>query len=273
MSIVDSTNELTLRIKTGLIVAIGIGALVYTHKNVVGIFVLFLAFIGTIEYTKMLSKEKKNRTIKLPKWFLPATSILMGLGVLFGELWLHTSLILSALCWTCYELVFSKKNQLLDFTSLGFGLFGMLWIVWSIMHVTLIKSIPEGSNLLLFLILVISFSDVAAYFGGKRFGKSLLAPTISPKKTWEGSLFGIIGGGLVGAIFGEHFLSMFWLKGLLLSMILAFIGQFSDLVESKIKRLCKVKDSGTILPGHGGVLDRVDGYLLAAPAFYYILKI
>ena len=162
----DSTNELTLRIKTGFIVATGIGALVYTPIFVVGIFVILLAFIGSLEFTEMLSKGNRNRIIKIPKWFLPGTSVLMGFGVLNGELWLHITLILSALCWTCFELVFTKKNKLLEFTSLGFGLFGMLWIVWSILHVALIKSIPEGSNLLLLLILVISLSDVAAYFGG-----------------------------------------------------------------------------------------------------------
>ena len=94
----DSTNELTLRIKTGFIVATGIGALVYTPIFVVGIFVILLAFIGSLEFTEMLSKGNRNRIIKIPKWFLPGTSVLMGFGVLNGELWLHITLILSALC-------------------------------------------------------------------------------------------------------------------------------------------------------------------------------
>ena len=273
MPSIESTSELALRLKTGAIVAIGIFALVFTPTILVGIFVLFLAMIGAHEFTQMLSKVKNDDAIILPEWFLPSTAFLMGLGVLFGESWLHTGLIISSLCWIFFELIFTKKNKLSNFTSMGFGLFGMLWAVWSIFHITLIKALPDGSNLLLFLILVISLSDIAAYFGGKRFGKSLLAPNISPKKTWEGSLFGLIGGGLAGALFGEHFLNMFWLKGLLLSISISIIGQLSDLVESKIKRLCNVKDSGTLLPGHGGVLDRIDGYLLAAPAFYYFLKI
>ena len=272
MAKIEPNNELSLRLKTGFIVEVGIGALVYTHTFVVGLFVLILAFLGAQELTKMLSNVGEDDGIKLPEWFLPSTSILMGFGVLIGEYALHASLIICSISWIIFELVFTQKKELSNFSSLGFGLFGMIWIVWSILHVTLIKKMPDGSNLLLLLILVISFSDVAAYFGGKSFGKSLLAPNISPKKTWEGSFFGVIGGGLVGAIFGEHFLSMFWLKGLLLSIVLSVIGQFSDLVESKIKRLCNVKDSGTILPGHGGVLDRIDGYLMAAPAFYYFIK-
>jgi len=267
------SNELFLRLKTGFLVAAGIVALVFTPVFVVGVFVLGLAFIGAYELTKMLTKDNNNKPIILPKWFLPGTAVFMGFGALIGESGLHATLLFSLVAWIFYELVFTQKKELSSLSSLGFGLFGMVWAVWSILHITLIKALPEGANLLLFLILVISFSDVIAYFGGKRFGKTLLAPSISPKKTWEGSLFGLIGGGLVGAIFVEHTMSMFWLKGLLLSVFLAIIGQLSDLVESKIKRLCNVKDSGTLLPGHGGILDRIDGYLFTAPVFYYFLKI
>ena len=273
MSKNELSNELSLRVKTGFLVAAGIGALVYTPVFMVGIFVLGLSFIGAYELTIMITKNNKNTLIKLPKWFLPGSAVFMGFGALIGESGLHATLLFSIVSWIFYELVFTQKNELSNLSSLGFGIFGMVWTVWSILHVTLIKALPEGATLLLFLILVISFSDIIAYFGGKRFGKSFLAPSISPKKTWEGSLLGIIGGGLVGAVFVEYSMSMFWLKGFILSVVLAIVGQLSDLVESKIKRLCNVKDSGTLLPGHGGILDRIDGYLLTAPLFYYFLKI
>jgi len=269
----STSNELYKRVKTGFFMAVGIGILLFTPVFVVGIFVLTLAFIGALELTKMLSNVDEKNEFKLPEWLLPGSAILMGLGALIGESGLHATLMLSAIGWIFFELVFTPKKELANLTSLGFGLFGMVWLIWSISHVTLIKALPEGAYLLFFLILVVSFSDIFAYFGGKRFGKSLLAPSISPKKTWEGSFFGIFGGGIVGAVFGELTLSMFWLYGLLIAMLLAIVGQLSDLVESKIKRLCKVKDSGSILPGHGGILDRIDGHLLAAPIFYYLLQL
>ena len=181
--------------------------------------------------------------------------------------------MISAVGWIFYELVFTPKSELTKLSALGFGLFGMVWAVWSVLHITLIKGLPEGTALLFYLLLVISFSDIFAYFGGKRFGKSMLAPAISPKKTWEGSFFGVVGGGIVGAVFGEVTMSMFWFNGMILAMVLAIVGQFGDLIESKIKRLCNVKDSGKILPGHGGILDRIDGHMFAAPVFYYILKL
>jgi len=275
MSEAHSSSELTKRIRTGIPLAAGIALVVFAPTFVVGLVVLVLAFIGAQELTAMLAgkEDKTDSTVLLPEWMLPVAAVLMGLGALGGESGLHAALLICASGWIVIELVFTQKNELSKFTPLGFGLFGMVWIIWSLAHMTLIKELPDGTALLYFLLFVISFSDIFAYFGGKRFGKSMLAPTISPKKTWEGSFFGVLGGGIVGAVFGEITMSMFWLYGMLLAMLLAVVGQFGDLIESKIKRLCNVKDSGKILPGHGGILDRVDGHMLAAPVFYYLLKL
>ena len=275
MSEAPSSSELTKRIRTGIPLAAGIALVVFAPTFVVGLVVLVLAFIGAQELTAMLAgkEDKTDSTVLLPEWMLPVAAVLMGLGALGGESGLHATLLISFAGWIIIELVFTPKNELSKFTPLGFGLFGMVWIIWSLAHMTLIKELPDGTVLLFFLLFVISFSDIFAYFGGKRFGKSMLAPTISPKKTWEGSFFGVVGGGIVGAVFGEITMSMFWLYGMLLAMVLAVVGQFGDLIESKIKRLCNVKDSGKILPGHGGILDRIDGHMLAAPVFYYLLKL
>jgi len=275
MSEAPSSSELTKRIRTGIPLAAGIALVVFAPTFIVGLVVLVLAFIGAQELTAMLAgkEDKIDSTVLLPEWMLPVAAVLMGLGALGGESGLHATLLISVVGWIIIELVFTPKNELSKFTPLGFGLFGMVWIIWSLAHITLIKELPDGTALLFYLLFVISFSDIFAYFGGKRFGKSMLAPTISPKKTWEGSFFGVVGGGIVGAVFGEITMSMFWLYGMLLAMVLAVVGQFGDLIESKIKRLCNVKDSGKILPGHGGILDRIDGHMLAAPVFYYLLKL
>ena len=275
MSEAPSSSELTKRIRTGIPLAAGISLVVFAPTFIVGLVVLVLAFIGAQELTAMLAgkEDKTDSTVLLPEWMLPVAAVLMGLGALGGESGLHATLLISVVGWIIIELVFTPKNELSKFTPLGFGLFGMVWIIWSLAHMTLIKELPDGTALLFYLLFVISFSDIFAYFGGKRFGNSMLAPTISPKKTWEGSFFGVVGGGIVGAVFGEITMSMFWLYGMLLAMVLAVVGQFGDLIESKIKRLCNVKDSGKILPGHGGILDRIDGHMLAAPVFYYLLKL
>ncbi len=135
-----------------------------------------------------------------------------------------------------------------------------------------LNMIPQ---LIFFVILVAALNDVFAYFGGKRFGKHPLAPSISPKKTKEGSVFGIIGG-----LAGGMVMSTFWLRDLIspaiaavMVVILVISSQAGDLIESGLKRNCGVKDSSRLIPGHGGLLDRIDAYLLALPVFIGLLYI
>lgn len=128
----------------------------------------------------------------------------------------------------------------------------------------------------LFLLLAVVWAgDTGAYFGGKAFGKTPLAPAISPKKTREGAFFGILAsaaGGLAAQFFYEGKLAG-WHVIIIASILGGILGQLGDLVESTLKRFGGVKDSGAIIPGHGGFLDRVDGLLFAAPIIWLILYI
>lgn len=111
-------------------------------------------------------------------------------------------------------------------------------------------------------------TDIGAYFGGKWKGKHKLIPSISPNKTWEGLGFGIVSASLAGllmAAFRSDLLNL-W-QGLGFGAVLAVVSQMGDLFESWLKRKAGVKDSGTLIPGHGGILDRVDGLVFAAPVF------
>ncbi|AFY03338.1 phosphatidate cytidylyltransferase [Bdellovibrio bacteriovorus] len=118
----------------------------------------------------------------------------------------------------------------------------------------------------IFLLAVVFAGDTLAYVFGVLFGKNKVMPSVSPKKTWQGSVGGIIGSVVAGLIcwlflFPENSVGVF----LLLGGISGFVGQFGDFFESLLKRVADVKDSGKIMPGHGGVLDRVDGVLFASP--------
>lgn len=125
---------------------------------------------------------------------------------------------------------------------------------------------PEGRVLLLFLLVLVTAADVGAYFGGRNFGRRKLAPRVSPNKTWEGLVSGLLFAAAVSlagaAIFGQRVLP--WLGVCLLAALVSVVG---DLVESKFKRGAGLKDSGSLLPGHGGVLDRIDSHVAAAPVF------
>jgi phosphatidate cytidylyltransferase len=154
-----------------------------------------------------------------------------------------------------------------------------IWIVSPIMLIIILRfkiAGDAGSHLILFVLLIAIFNDIFAYFGGKKFGKHLLAPVISPKKTREGSIFGLVGGMVAG--FGLAFYYPFYQFNFSSAWIIAttilcltFASQAGDLLESSFKRYCKIKDSSNLLPGHGGFLDRIDAYLLAIPVFVCIL--
>ncbi|MBO7667347.1 MAG: phosphatidate cytidylyltransferase [Firmicutes bacterium] len=123
------------------------------------------------------------------------------------------------------------------------------------------------------LLTVIWSTDTAAYEIGRRFGKNKLAPEISPHKTWEGALAGLAAGGLLGMIAALITTDAGWFAALVVSLFISGVGQVGDLVESKVKRLAGVKDSGNLLPGHGGILDRFDSLLLASMFMFFLARL
>ena len=126
-------------------------------------------------------------------------------------------------------------------------------------------------ELILVLFAIIWIGDSAAYYGGSALGRHPLAPKVSPKKTVEGAIAGLVGS-IVAGIIGASFLGEPWLCLAAVSAITAVAGQFGDLAESVLKRSAGVKDSSSILPGHGGILDRLDSLFFAAPVFYWFFK-
>lgn len=134
----------------------------------------------------------------------------------------------------------------------------------------------QGIALTLSLVLMVWGNDVFAYFGGRAFGKHLLAPRISPKKTWEGFFSGFIGSGIgliiIKLIYGNGF-PIYILWAVLLIVVVSIFGPAGDLAESKMKRFVDLKDSSTLIPGHGGVFDRFDALLMASMAAFILLTI
>lgn len=266
----EKKNDLAARLKTGVPAGIlAAGVLAYAPSWVLGLVVLLFAVVGIYEFDSMFEEQD----IRLNLLALLGSTIFLTGATLFGGIYGVTA----ALAATCvglffYHLLFLAPSDVSQLKVLGISLFGLLWVSWSLNHLILIKDLPEGTALLFLLFLSIWVSDTAAYFGGRAFGRLPLAPAVSPKKTIEGSLCGILATGVLGLVFSALFIeSMGVLLATLVAVSVAIIGQIGDLVESKIKRLCDVEDSGTIFPGHGGVLDRVDGFLTATPLFYYFM--
>ncbi|MDD2524535.1 MAG: CDP-archaeol synthase, partial [Endomicrobiaceae bacterium] len=124
-----------------------------------------------------------------------------------------------------------------------------------------------------FLFVNIWVLDTGAYVVGKKFGKHKLAKFISPKKTIEGAIAGVFTGIFTAIICREIFMQniISIQETIIFAIVISIVGQFSDLAESLFKRDCNIKDSGNILPGHGGMLDRFDSYIFCAPIFYYLI--
>jgi phosphatidate cytidylyltransferase len=119
----------------------------------------------------------------------------------------------------------------------------------------------------LLLLAIVALGDTLAYFTGRRFGKHKLAPSVSPKKTWEGSIGGFVGSLLAAAVWSHFVLDQVEPRILLVAAATAIMAQAGDLVESVVKRAAGVKDSSQVLPGHGGFYDRLDAMILGAPTF------
>ena len=130
----------------------------------------------------------------------------------------------------------------------------------------LVRLHEQGPGLMLFLLLLVVAADIGAYFAGRQFGRNKLAPRVSPGKTWEGVIGGVLGAAIVAAV-GVTFFDVPLAPFIGLSLVTVLASVVGDLTESLFKRHAGVKDSGSLLPGHGGVLDRVDSVTAAAPIF------
>ena len=177
-----------------------------------------------------------------------------------------------------YEIIAGRINRSIE--SVGITFLGAFFIPWALGHLILIRDfMPDGAIIVYFLFVVIWVLDTGAYFFGRKFGKHKLAPLVSPKKTIEGLMGGVVTGALAswGFVSIVHFAINKTLfsttEAIIIGVVVALISQFSDLSESLLKRNANVKDSAELLPGHGGMLDRFDSFLFTAPFFYYYLTI
>ncbi|MDA3901525.1 MAG: phosphatidate cytidylyltransferase [Spirochaetes bacterium] len=163
--------------------------------------------------------------------------------------------------------------------ALATTVFGIVFIVVPYSHIILMKALPDGIYYIFILHLVIMFNDSFAYFGGVFFGSHKTGFPVSPNKSWEGYFSGMLFSTVIiifaneafQIFFDRHLFSLF--EAILLGMLLSLLGDIGDLVESAIKRDAEIKDSGTIIPGHGGMWDVFDALIFVFPVFYYYLKL
>jgi phosphatidate cytidylyltransferase len=276
------------RILTALALILAVFALIFFGQLwMITLFSAIVAELAAYEYLKLaaVGAEAHDAKLRIPIWWMAIGTALAFVVTLpnfpvEAQLPVLSAITLVLFAWNGFR---SPLIQVLPDTAQG--LFGLIYIAYPLTLVPLLWKQEDGPALVVFLMVCVWAGDISALYIGRAFGKRKLAPRLSPGKTWIGSIASIAGSMLVAALVvyisntltarGNtilHISEPLW-QSLVLAAILNIAAQLGDLLESAIKRGAGVKDSGTILPGHGGVLDRIDALLLAAPVLWYILLI
>ena len=186
---------------------------------------------------------------------------------------LHPVLLLTLAATLLFHLL-SKQDLSRSLVDISVLIFGTLYIGFALGHLLLTRALPDGIFLVFFVILVTWAGDTGAYYAGVSMGRTPLAPRISPNKTVEGLLGGCLLAVVIALIARTWFIPSFTIvDAVVLGILLTVAGLIGDLSESMFKRGAGVKDSGGLIPGHGGMLDRLDSLLLTAPAYYYYVTL
>lgn len=231
--------------------------------------------MGMLEFQHLLPDILK-RHARLS--FVLTAAGLIGLGgMLFGPAGLNLMLLIAILLIVADTWFRHDSRDEWPLPTAGVTALGLLLVPWVLNHIPLIHGLPGGGGWLALLVIVVTLNDTLAYLIGSLLGTRLLIPQVSPHKTVEGAVAGLAGGA-AGGLIGWLWLLSFdagpgFFEALILGAVLAAVAQCGDLLESKLKRLVGADDSGSFLPGHGGLLDRLDAYSLSAPLLYYYLAL
>lgn len=259
------------RILTGIIVLpLLVFFLMRTNQFWLTVLLGLVNLLALHEYFRLALPSK--RRIEQILGTLAGTALLPIL-ILAGSQALISAVTCVVLFWSCWFL-FRYQDLATAVHDLALLLFGYVYLPLLLGHVGLLFQLPEGRSWIFLVLMAVMASDTAAYFVGSAIGKRRLYPAISPKKSWEGT-FGGVAGSLLAMIIAKvsFFPALSLLDVVAVAVLLNVSGQLGDLFESMLKRSFGVKDSGNLIPGHGGILDRLDSLLFAFPVAYLYAKL
>ena len=239
--------------------------------------VLALLTVALWEFVEIAGKVslRSSRLISL----LSLWAIASVTGITIDKNWLLPCIVVILMAATIWHVIDYERGALYSLQDWAVSLIGPIYIGVLGGHLLLLRTMPAGQWLTLTVLPVLWLSDTGAYIVGRRYGKRPLAFRTSPHKTWEG----LAGGIAFGATFGGMLVLLWqrvgglspdileWYQGVVIGVLVSIVGLIGDLGISLIKRQAGIKDTGRIFPGHGGVLDRIDSWLLAGSASYYYI--
>lgn len=265
-----------MRVRTmSAIVAAALLIASYVFFRIDGLYVVCsLVALGCIYEYSRLTLTKLRAPLHLKIWFVILAIALYVITVKWVDASIQAAAISSILFLSMVLLTIRKTPDLPYALQLQTaGLMGFFYCgIFPGLTVHIIGMV-DGDKWLFGLLLIVFAGDTFAYLAGRFFGRHKLLEAVSPKKTIEGSIGGLGGSALAGLVMGLTFLPDRPLWALVLTaLVTGLFAQVGDLFESLLKRIADVKDSGAIMPGHGGILDRVDGVLFAAPIYYVLAR-
>jgi phosphatidate cytidylyltransferase len=241
---------------------IGLACIILGGYFLLGL-VLVLTVLGLHEYYTLLRPYRPNLLV----------GFVAGIGTVLGAFyWGLDGLLVGLVALMILTFFWSLGGELGAHLVGRMALtgFGVIWVAIGFSYVLLIRALEHGTALTILLLACTIVNDTFAYFIGRAFGRHRMAPRISPNKSVEGAIGGIIGSVVAAIVVKIYNPWLGWGESVLFGLVIGFVGQWGDLFESAVKRDFRVKDSGKILPGHGGILDRFDAVLFAGFVTYWL---
>lgn len=285
-------SDLARRLLTAAVLVPGVIYVVFAGGWLYLAVIIGLSLLGLREFYGLIEEKGAE-----PLWgFGLAAGAAIPVVSWFGNEY-HATILLTAVLLTVMFVQVAKAQISAALASISGTFFGIFYVSWLLSHAIVLRNfhgvvtsrwgpaagadvpVDAGVFYMLFTLSVVVVCDAGAYFAGRSYGHRKLAPQISPGKTVEGALGGVAAGVLAGLVAKGVFdlwwpalsTSFTWTAALVFGLVLSVVGIIGDLVESLLKRDAQTKDTGTLLPGMGGILDRIDSNLLAIPVMYYLL--
>lgn len=266
-------SNFSKRVVSGFLFVVILTGCIFVHP--ICFFVLFLAIniIGLLEFSHMA--KVIHVKINLPMYLICGCAFFTAgfldnyIGFRDGYLYFFITTFIFSIC----ELYRKKTHA---FQNLAFGIYALFYITLPFVLLVYLPYISTGEwhpEIIFFPFLLVWFNDTFAYLFGSQLGRHKLFPRISPKKSWEGAIGGGVTTIAAGLVIAPYIDGLSIVDTTAISVIVVVFGILGDLIESMFKRCIEIKDSGHIMPGHGGVLDRLDSIIFAIPAIFVYLKL
>ena len=268
-------TELVQRIRSWWLIVSIFTLVIIMSRNVSVAFFAFVSFLALKEYLSIVPTRRADRRVlfwaylSIPVQYYWVAQAWYGMFIIFIPVYVFLLLPMRMV-------IIGETKEFLR--AAGTLHWGIMTMVFGISHIAYLLVLPEANNpsaggagLVLFLVFLTEFNDVAQYVWGKMLGRKKIIPKVSPNKTWEGFLGGMGTTTLLAVLLAEWLTPMTWMVAIAAGLLISTAGFIGDVTISALKRDIGLKGSGSILPGHGGILDRIDSLTYTAPLFFHFI--